>query len=294
MAEIGFVILSHENSPQLQQLTLVLNRLYMNPPIVVHHDFSKAKINTYSFSKNVYFVDDYVKTRWGRFSLVEAALKGLQKLYENKEASPDYYTLLSASDYPCKPSVKVLEELEDSNADVFIKCQKITPTQLESDWEKACFKRYFCFNLLFTVKGADVKQLTLVNSRSYYQRFTPFSDSVNCWVGEFWHTASKRAALLLLDYAKHDSSKFIQHFRRTKIPDEAFFQTVFMNFNQLKCHHENFRYTDWSEKGQHPKYLSVSDMAKLKASKAHFARKLHTHDTAMVQLIDNELLNFSE
>jgi hypothetical protein len=40
-AAIGFIILSHDKPAQLLRLVRRLMKLYGDPPIVCHHDFSK-------------------------------------------------------------------------------------------------------------------------------------------------------------------------------------------------------------------------------------------------------------
>ena len=43
---VGFVILSHERDERLARLVDALNREYDDPPIVIHHDFGQARIDT--------------------------------------------------------------------------------------------------------------------------------------------------------------------------------------------------------------------------------------------------------
>ncbi|HEY0170079.1 MAG TPA: hypothetical protein VGB98_03430, partial [Pyrinomonadaceae bacterium] len=52
-----------------------------------------------------------------------------------------------------------------------------------------------------------------------------------------------------------------------------YFQTILANAQGLKLNNNNWRYTDWSPGGPHPKTLLVEDMPALVASTAHFARK---------------------
>ena len=53
---LGFVILTHDNPPQILRLINRLVSMFDNPPIVCHHDFSKCDLDTNLFPPNVSFV----------------------------------------------------------------------------------------------------------------------------------------------------------------------------------------------------------------------------------------------
>ena len=83
---IGFVILSHNNPQQLRRLVLCLQQAYDNPPIAIHHDFGQSSLRQEDFPSDVQFVAPHLKTRWGKFSLVAAALRALELLYQKGRA----------------------------------------------------------------------------------------------------------------------------------------------------------------------------------------------------------------
>ena len=64
MLSIGFLLLTHANEAQVLRLTDALNQLFDEPPIVCHHDFSRAQFNTTHFSSNVRFARPHLKTSW--------------------------------------------------------------------------------------------------------------------------------------------------------------------------------------------------------------------------------------
>ena len=120
---IGFVILSHNNPQQLRRLVRCLQRIYDNPPIAIHHDFGQSPLCQDDFPSDVQFVTPHVKTGWGKFSLVVAALRAIELLYQN--ATPDWFVLLSAADYPTMPAEKVLEELTSNGMDALLDYREV-------------------------------------------------------------------------------------------------------------------------------------------------------------------------
>ena len=53
---IGFLIVSHDKPAQLHRLIRRLMKLYNNPPIACHHDFSKCSLEGFDFPREVSFV----------------------------------------------------------------------------------------------------------------------------------------------------------------------------------------------------------------------------------------------
>ena len=115
---IGFVILSHGDQALLARLVSRLDQLYNNPPIACHHDFSQAPLDTAAFPGNVRFVQPSVATGWGKLSVVTAGLSALRLLVET--ADPDWFVLLSATDYPVRAAELVMHELATTRHDAFL------------------------------------------------------------------------------------------------------------------------------------------------------------------------------
>ena len=67
--------------------------------------------------------------------------------------------------------------------------------------------------------------------------------------------------------------KLIQYFQAREAPDEALFHTVLCNQPDLKISKDTRRFADWSIVNPHPKWLDESDVPKILASGALFARK---------------------
>ena len=136
-AQIGFVVLSHSQPELLRRLLSTLDRAYRNPPIVVHHDFSQCSLpnNAASWSTDLQYVRPHIQTEWARFSIPEAFLAALALLYRTR--TPDWFVLLSASDYPARAGSSVIRELTTGDADLYMDYQFVDRPPLVPEPEPA-------------------------------------------------------------------------------------------------------------------------------------------------------------
>src|SRR6185437_7916742 len=121
--KIGFIILSHSNPSQLLRLVRTLLKAYDEPSIVCHHDFGQCPFSPDDFPSSVQFVSPHVPTRWMQFSIVAASLAALELLYRN--ATPDWFFLLSGTDYPTMRSETVIQELASNEADALLDYREV-------------------------------------------------------------------------------------------------------------------------------------------------------------------------
>jgi hypothetical protein len=298
---IGFVLLTHNKPHQVIRLIETLNRMFDHPPIVCHHDFSKSQLPD-DLPDNITLVRPHLKTGWGEFSVVEAVLRSLALMYQAPTA-PDWFVLLSGSDYPIKSANQILNDFASSSDDVHISYAKIDHTQppkgkIDPDfpclgcssgplWQQLCYERYCVLRVW--VPFLSIKQL-LRRESPFYRRelfvirnpwltrlFAPFTDQFYCHAGEHWLSANRKAAEYLIEF--HATKPALaKHFRwqdytSTIVPEEAYYHTIFCNAPHLKVSENNWRYVDWPPSGAHPKTLGVEDLEQLRASSAHFARK---------------------
>ena len=124
MIRVGFVLLSHSDPDQVLGLANVLTELYKGPPIVLHHDFGQTPLDKDLFPPNVRFVEPHFPTFWGCFSIVPAALAAIRLLMHGSDP-PDWFYLLSGTDYPALAPAKTLSLLASTQCDVFIDYREI-------------------------------------------------------------------------------------------------------------------------------------------------------------------------
>jgi hypothetical protein len=292
--QIGFVILSHNNPKQLHRLIHSLQRIYRNPPISVHHDFSQSPIKFEDFPADVPFVKPHVKTRWAHFSVVLAALRALELLYAN--ANPRWFFLLSGADYPVMAADNVFSELLNSEFDALLDYRELG--SLEPPGNPA-LSYYVTPANVPVVRGWYVNlKLSLpvirkgprIGRKNYYLPMqdwrSPFDSQFRCFYGDHWFAGNRKVASILLN----PTEKHLQlrrHLTRRPVPEECYYQSVLANTGDLKISKSTRRFVDWKG-GLHPQTLNIAHFDEIKRSKAYFARKF-APDSPVLNEIDRFL-----
>ncbi len=233
--------------------------MFPDAKISCAHDFGQAPLDPGCYPTFVSFVGHYVSTRWGHISIVHAEMRALRELYEKED--PDWFVLMSGSDYPVVAADIILSELKTSPYDAYLDFREVTsvPSSLENRDVPHGFDR--------------PRWVPLAYNRYIATRPShPFGSNLRCFGGDNWFTANRRVARVLLDEYEN-GDRLIKHFSECMIPDEAFYQTVICNQPGLCVSRDNKRYADWSSGEWHPKFLDVDDLPAIAASRAHFARK---------------------
>lgn len=305
---IGFVILSHRAPSQLKRLLGSLNALYDSPPIAVHHDFYQAPLDDDSLPPNVRFVRPHHRTGWGKWSLVQATLSGIQALYGY--ADPDYFVLLSGADYPIAPADTVLADLKAQNSDAFIDAfslERALARDIEAgqpnlahhrSWPnvRLARNRYLRPQIRIPLirkvpreggRGFSVRLGRHSQPLPFKPIFSPFDESYRCFVGSQWFTGSRAAARAILAPSRKDQA-LQRWLSRRVVPDESYFQTVICNSPGLNRVGRTFRFVEWNGGGAHPKVLEIDDLDEMRSSGDHFARKFE-EDSPILDRIDHYL-----
>lgn len=294
---IGFIILSHSNPEQLLRLVQCLQRLYDNPPIACHHDLSQSPIRLTDFPSDVRFVTPHIETRWGKFSVVEAALRALQLLYQN--AAPDWFVLLSAADYPTMQPDKVIDELRSSGMDAFLDFREATriasdhphllpdnpalqhfvsPGNLALAW-----RRYVGLNIWIPVIRSGPRLGRHTIGLPIKALNSPFRPNFKCFYGDHWFGGNQRVAKILLS-PNEEHMRLRHHLRWRVSPDECYYHTIIANEPGLKITKATRRFAEWQGGGAHPKILEIQDLPAIFSSQAHFARKFDSDSPAIDEI----------
>jgi hypothetical protein len=282
-ASIGFILLTHTKPQQIRRLVDRLNLMFDGPPIVCHHDFVKCTLPIEEFPTNVSFVHPPSPVGWGTFPTVEAVLRAIRQMYE-APVSPDWFVFLSGSDYPIKPAAEIRRELGMSPYDAHIHHELIQFNNFESDWHCECYRRYFTKRWYYpsvTRRLRPTRRALVLKHPLVTRPFLPFSAQFRCYAGEFWFCANRRAAEYIVRF--HVTRPGLaSHYRTVHNPDESYFQCILGNARGLKLNNNDYRYTDWSRGGAHPKTLGIEDLPKLLSSTDHFARKFDIDQDARI------------
>ena len=295
MTTIGFVIVSHREEAQLLRLTQSLNRLYGNPPIACHHDFDQASLSLDRFSSNIDFVRPHFRTAWGKWVVVDATLAALALLYEG--GGPDWFVLLSASDYPIRRGDEVVSELAASPFDAYLDARPISGAKAAASLHGELNPKlgHLSYPSIERVKwshylGAEL-WIPIIRRRPRWRlgRYTihlPFAarnrlpERFGMFHGDHWFTGNRRTAQTLLN-PRPEHLILQRHLRMRSSPDECYYQTVLANTAGLSICLNNKRYADWTKLAAHPKDLTEPDLPEMFASGAHFARKFAPGSAAL-------------
>ncbi|AMN39400.1 Core-2/I-Branching enzyme [Rhodoplanes sp. Z2-YC6860] len=292
-------MLTHDQTAQAVRLVNTLNRMFDHPPIGWHHDFYQSDLpSDFVLTENISLVSPHVKTKWGTCSLVEATIRALATLRRAKE-SPDWFIVLSGSDYPLKPAEAIQRDFGASEYDAHITHQKISYKPYDNEWHALCYESRYCikkfgFPKLEARIGISLPVLKLTSPVLTYP-FIPFRKDFHCFAGAQWFCVNQKAVDYLIHYYQTKPA-LLAHFKDLErfgvvIPDESYFQSVLCNAPNLKCSNDNWRYVEWPAHSAHPVTLTTSDLPKMALTRAHFARKFDmTIDSGVLDELDKVLL----
>ena len=302
--KIGFAIVNYNEPEQLIRLVKTINDLYRTSPIVCHHDFSKCALREELFPKNMRFVHPHIVTQWGHITVPLAALRAFRLLREYYQ--PDWFFLLSGSDYPVRRADEVEADLSNTKYDAFIDHREILCDALplgqtatdggfgRPDWIPLAYDRYCTLRRptktsLFSGRLSffDRRQFVPIRNHNINRMswWFQFNRPFRIYGGAFWFHANRNA----IDRLLYDPStrRLLKYYSTRFIPEESIFHSALCNQAGLRICKHHKRYEDWSEGGAHPKWLDVSDVPKIFDSDAYFARKFR--DIKALELVDSTL-----
>ena len=302
MLKIGFAILSYDKPNQLLRLVSALTAMFKSPPIVCHHNFRQCSLDEAAFPSNVSFAKPFINTKWGHITTPQAALLAFQLLRE--KAKPDWYVLLSGTDYPCRSAADILAELSASPYDAYLDHREVTTGEIpegyvgssvgfgRAGWISMGYDRYvqayWCRPLLI---GKMLKAGLFPFRRKHYAiknaRINQWYQSKRSWKvygGAFWFEANAKAIDCLLDTSL--TASFFKHYKGRFIPEESLFHSILCNQPQLKIANDSKRFEDWDGSiDPHPQWIEERHFPAILRSGAHFARKFHS-DGVVQDLVD--------
>jgi hypothetical protein len=306
--KIGFAILSHNEPGQLLRLAQSLNAMFGEPAIVCHHNFGRCSFDETLFPTNVRFVHPHINTQWGHISLPLAALKAFSLLRKYDE--PDWFVLLSGSDYPVRLADEIVADLSNTKYDAFLDHREIlpgaiTPGQTVQDsgfgrpcWIPQAYDRYCSYRFWLPWPSRKL----LLSGAFPFRRKAVFyirdpkllrflrNPPSRIYCGDFWFQANQKAVDRLLD--DPFVRRLVRFYRARVSPDESLFHTALCNQPDLQICEDHKRYEVWRMGEPHPNWLEVSDVPRILASGAHFARKFRP-DGVVQGVLDQMVLGLS-
>lgn len=259
-----YLILAHKRPCQLTRLINALN--CENVTFVVHVD-KRASLREFTsdvLPHNVYFLTQRCIADWGSYGLVQAALNGL-KYIQQRLPSVDRVLLLSGQDYPIKSKRYI---------NCYLKANK-----------EAIFLQHFRLPYPKWLYGGILR----------FPAYDQINNMLSIYAGSQWMSFPGSAIKIIFDFL-HFNPEFITYFKSVRVPDESFFQTLFLNcdepaiLNNLKNH--TLHLIKWDAPYINPRILKEQNYTLIKRSKALFARKFDIESFPHVMdMVDEEILN---
>jgi hypothetical protein len=280
--------------------------------VLVHHDFSKFH-DFDARAENIYLVDHHVQTRWGDWSLVEAALVLMRQALERFEF--DYFQLVSESCMPIRPMAHFENHLQTRRPTVMMNRFLIDSGDGLYNFGWRYFSTVSLFQRIMRRAGAMYlgknrswrafmgvnlrlpaaahggwrgRLSSLVGAlilRLFSSRLLsdfPAGAVGSCWVGSQWFGASREATAQMLS-ARLAWPSLARHYAKCPIPDESYFHTLIAATSAGPVIAGN-HYTSWASAGSGPDQLQLSDLPALLASDSFFARKLSLNPLCPLRL----------
>ncbi|MFC1226220.1 beta-1,6-N-acetylglucosaminyltransferase [Pedobacter sp. BG31] len=264
---LTYIILAHNDHKHLERL---ISSLYADGVTFVIHIDRRVDISlfekhfTHLDMKSIFFVKRRFSSDWGSFSIVEATLSCLKFVY-NKLPLTDRVSLMSGHDYPIKNNQYIHAYFKANPMKIFIDFNKV-PYRI---WWNGGKDRFPSFKEIDNIMGI--------------------------YAGSQWFSLPKYALKIIFDFIKLNP-KFMEYFRAVDIPDESFFQTLFLNCGEKIVGNnlvkKNLHLIKWDFPYRHPRYFNEFHFNLIRKSRSLFARKFSAEiPSKILDKIDFELLS---
>lgn len=264
---LTYVILAHNNPKHL--LRLVSSLCADNIRFVIHID-SRASLSSFAehFTaldlKSISFIKKRCPSYWGSFGIVQATLNCLKFVYD-KLPLTERVILMSGQDYPIKNNQYIHEYL------------KANPMAIYLDFNRVPYDIWY--------QGGTGR----------FPYFEKINEVMEIFAGSQWFSLPNYALKIIFDFIKLNPN-FMKYFRAVDIPDESFFQTLFLNCGEKIVEdnliNRNLHLIKWDYPYLHPRSFNEHHFRLIKRSRFLFARKFNAETPSKIlDEIDFKLLS---
>ncbi len=220
------------------------------------------------------------KISWGSIKHLYTIIALMKRALRHDDVK--YLHIISGQDYP----VNSIEHAED-NEHIYMTISAVPQER---------YRQYnFCQKLdqrkrvtEYLYRGSVRLQRIFGINRTHIGRFNEI------YKGVIWCSMPEEAARYAIETAKEDNGAFLKDLYTTYLPEEFFFQTIFMNSPEwrTKVIRNNMRYEDWNERDDDrsvPVVLDERDYDAVKYSGAWFARKMDSQRSGeLLKMLESE------
>jgi len=214
---------------------------------------------------------------WGGWSLVRTELRAMRRLMAMGEWS--YYINLSGQDYPLRTQEEIAGELERLPYRDWVDFER--SMEPERATELARREQVLAVELPWREKPR------LIYWSPPWR--APLLKGATRYLGSQWKLVTHEGCDFLT--TPKNTRRFRAAYWGTHVPDESFFQTVLLNSERRALvAGRNWHFVDWYTGPAHPRVLDMSDLPRLEASDAFFARKFDdTFDDRVLAALEERL-----
>jgi hypothetical protein len=261
------VILIHAHK-DLEQLNALVGQLLDDEFLIYVNVDARSAIDVGRLHPAAHLVRRRIDIHWGDFSQVQATLNSMRQVVAEVRAF-DKLVFISAQDAPLLPNCGLRRALAALAGRELLDCVQLGP----QGW--SCAGRYQYFH---RDGGGALAQLACRVANRAMRIGGLERGMVNGWQpwgGSSWWTLSRDCVKAIVVQVRDDPA-IVRFFRTVSCPDELFFQTLVMNSPfRDRVLSNNFRHIQWQASGaRNPKVLDAADFEAIRASPAHFCRKL--------------------
>lgn len=268
MKKHALIITSYQELDYLEELCKVYSHYF---PCYIHVDKKtkdKDRIEALKRLDNVYAISKY-KINWGSYKHILAVLDLLKRAEED---GVEYYHIISANTIPIKTPEEIMEFFEKEPSHIYMEVKK---NDGKSFYEFEYRYTAYFFQHLYDLKGKHEWFWERIEKySSAIQRTLKIRKSVKMnYKGYLYCHLPREAVDYVLNYVKIHKD-YIRGLKYCSVGEEFFFQNILMNSSlKEQIQNDTLIYDEWGKRGN-PAFLDETDIEKLKASKALFARKV--------------------
>lgn len=302
--DIGYIILSHRDWPQVANLVSRIIDLDKSATIVVSHDSADAE-GVQALKKIPGITVQTAPGGRGDFSGIERWHDAVTEL--RKQGTVDYVLLLSGQDYLTAHPDRIRTELKSSGDGYLEYFAVLDPAATPWGTAEGRTRYYFSWRDLRPVTPKTARRLRFLHGLNRVQPWMRINVAYGAlrvgrrasgppepyvvYGGSQWNALSWRA-VERVSSVLHERADIVNWARRSLVSDECFFQTVLLNDETLQFSQGSKRYYDFSGAiFGHPKLLGMEHLEPIKSSGAWFARKVDWESSrSLIRSIDSEVL----
>jgi hypothetical protein len=288
MRRNAFLVLAHREPVLCARL--VSRLLALGSDVFLHIDV-KAPIDSYlmrlgGMRESVTILERRHDIRWGGFRMVDATLDLLRAALASGPHAR--YTLLSGDTYPTKAKARISAQLA-SGGD-FISMRPVGPAERKYQRiERVYIPDLDCGSLRpgWVERHVNPSDLTtLAALPAIFDGRRAFLDRYPYFAGSQWWSLTFASVTRLLDFLAAEPA-FLEQFRYSSVPDEAFFQTAYVAAGlKTAATRQSLVAVDWSRTPKPFLYEGPEHMQSLLEAPQVFARKFSERSAPLLDLLD--------